>query len=133
MRQRTRRYVLGALLGFLALSAFGGGYYALLGADGVPVEWLEGSAFSSYVGPGLILFAIVGGSAAIAAVAMLARHRRRFDLAKIAGWILVTWLITQVVIIDFVSWMQPVAATIAIAILWLAYRPERFHAAPRTP
>lgn len=39
------RYPLGGLLAFGALNAFGGGYYGLAGAPGVPTEWLEGSAW----------------------------------------------------------------------------------------
>ncbi len=36
------RRALGALLVFAAVNAFGGGYYGLSGAPGVPVEWLAG-------------------------------------------------------------------------------------------
>ncbi len=125
VEMRLNRYVLATLLAFLALNAFAGGYFGITGAEGVPVEWLEGSAFSSYLIPGLILFVIVGGAAALAAVAVFARNPRGFDLAKIAGWILVTWLITQIVIIGLVSWLQPATAVIAFAILALAYRPDR--------
>jgi cytochrome c oxidase assembly factor CtaG len=132
MQQRTNRYLLGSLLAFLALNAFAGGCYALAGAEGVPVEWLQGSAFPSYFVPGLILFLVVGGTAVLAATAVLARHRRGFDLAKRTGWILITWLIVQLVIIGFVSWLQPATAVAAIAILWLAYRPEPLRSAWRT-
>src|SRR5690242_15281521 len=45
------RYLLGALLAFGALNAFGGGYYGLSGADGIPTEWLQGSPFSDYLVP----------------------------------------------------------------------------------
>jgi hypothetical protein len=115
MPQRTSRYILGALLGLLALDA------------------LASSALSSYSAPGLTLFVLVGGAAAIAAVAVLARHQRGFALAKLAGWILVTWLIAQVVVIGLVSWLQPVMVAAAIAILMLAYHPERLPPAWRTP
>ena len=62
------RHALGGLLAFGALNAFAGGYYGLSGAPGVPVEWLEGSPFSDYTVPSLILFIVVGGSLLIAAV-----------------------------------------------------------------
>ena len=39
---------LGNLLLFLALNAFGGGYYGMAGAKDVPVEWLEGSPFNNF-------------------------------------------------------------------------------------
>ena len=35
----------GTLLDFGALNAFGGGYYGLAGAQGIPREWLRGSPF----------------------------------------------------------------------------------------
>ena len=124
MQTQLQRYALAALLGFLALNAFAGGYYALSGAAGVPVEWLAGSGFSSYVFPGVILIVVVGGSALVAAIAVLSGNGRGDDLAKLAGWILVVWLVAQVAIIGFVSWMQPATATAAVAILWLAYRPR---------
>jgi hypothetical protein len=121
MRQRPKRFLLGSVLAFLALNAFGGGYYAMAGAEGVPVEWLAGSGFSTYFVPGLILFAVVGGSAALAAVAVFARHSSGPELARGAGWVLVAWLVVQVAIVGYVSWLQPVTALAAISILSLTH------------
>ena len=73
--QNIVRYTLGALLAFAALNAFGGGYYAISGAPGVPVEWLNGSPFRSYFIPGLILFFVVGGAFLVAAIAVFVRLR----------------------------------------------------------
>lgn len=119
-----RRYGLGVLLGILALNAFAGGIYAMAGAEGVPVAWLEGSAFSSYFIPGMILFAIVGGLAAIAAIAVLAKRESGYDLAKAAGWTLMIWIVTQLAIVGFVSFLQPTTFAVALAILTLAYEPR---------
>jgi len=69
------RYSLGGLLAFGALNALGGGYYGLTGAVGVPTEWLEGSPFAYYFVPSLILLVVVGGSFAVAAIAVFARLR----------------------------------------------------------
>src|SRR5687768_13830790 len=52
-----------ALLALVGVNALAGGYYAVSGAPGVPVEWLRGTPFQSYLIPGLILFCVVGGSA----------------------------------------------------------------------
>src|SRR5690606_40846071 len=59
----TWRLALAVLLGFIALNALGGAVYGLAGAEGVPLEWLEGSPFDSYVVPSLILLLAVGGTA----------------------------------------------------------------------
>lgn len=62
------RYSLAILLLILVLNAFGGGYYGMAGAEGVPKEWLNVSPFNNYYTPSLFLFLFVGGSALLAAV-----------------------------------------------------------------
>lgn len=41
------RFALGALLAFVAINAFGGGACGVLGAKGIPTEWLHGTPFRS--------------------------------------------------------------------------------------
>jgi hypothetical protein len=116
------RYLLGGLLAFGALNAFGGGLYGMLGAEGVPLAWLEGSPFPSYFVPSLILFGGVGGAFLVAAIAVLRRWRAAKLLALGAGTVTLLWLAAQVSIIGLVSWMQPVTAGAAVVILLLAWR-----------
>lgn len=113
------RYMTGGLLAFLALNAFGGGYYAMAGADGVPLELLEGSPFKSYFIPGLFLFVVLGGSFLFAAIAMFAGLRTAPRASFFAALLVLLWLIVQVSIIGFISWMQPVTAALALIILLL--------------
>lgn len=119
--QKIIRNTLGVLLAFAALNAFGGGYYALSGAKGVPPEWLNDSPFKSYFIPGLFLFFIVGGSFLTAAVLVFARsrHARRASILSVV--IVYAWLAVQMLIIGYVSWMQPVTALTALLILLLAW------------
>lgn len=114
------RYVLGALLAFGALNAFGGGCYGLAGARDVPTAWLEGSPFSDYFIPSLVLFVIVGGAFLIASIAVFACWRAARVLALLAGVVVLGWLAVQVAIIGYVSWMQPVTASTALVVLGLA-------------
>jgi hypothetical protein len=104
------RYSLGSLLAFGALNAFGGGYYGLSGAAGVPTEWLEGSPFSDYFIPSLILLVVVGGSFVMAAIVVFAGLRIARVAALTAGLVVLGWLAAQVAIIGYVSWMQPTTA-----------------------
>jgi len=113
------RYSLGGLLAFGALNAFGGGYYGLSGADGVPTAWLEGSPFNDYFIPSLILLIVVGGSLLIAAVAVVARLRLARETAVAAGLVVLGWLAVQLAIIGYVSWMQPATAIAGALILVL--------------
>ena len=118
--QTTMRYSLGVLLAFAALNAFGGGYYAMSGAKGVPIEWLNGSLFQDYFIPGLVLFFIIGGAFLIAAILVFGRSR----IARVATFtaviIVFIWLGVQIAIIGYVSWMQPATACVSLLILFLA-------------
>src|SRR6478672_983605 len=115
------RRALGILLAFVAINAFAGGYYGLTGARGVPVEWLDGSPFANYFIPSLILFILVGGSFTTAAVAVFARFRMARAAALAAVAIVTGWLMAQIAIIGYVSWMQPATAIVAGAIGVLAW------------
>jgi hypothetical protein len=120
-RKSSIRYALGGLLLFGALNAFAGGYYGLSGAPGVPAEWLEGSPFSDYTIPSLILFIVVGGSLVIASVAVFARSHIGRAGAFTAGTVLLSWIAVQLAIIGYVSWMQPATTVGGLLILLLAW------------
>jgi hypothetical protein len=113
------RYSLGALLAFGAMNALGGGYYGLSGAEGVPTEWLQGSPFLDYFVPSLILVIVVGGSFAIASLAVLAGLRIARLAAFAAGLVVLCWLAVQLAIIGYVSWMQPTTAIAGVLVLVL--------------
>ena len=120
-RHNLIRYFLGALLVLVALNAFAGGFYGMSGAEGVPIEWLSGTPFSDYFIPSLILFVVVGGSSLVAAIAVFLGRR----LARLAAFgavaILFVWLAVQLVIIGYVSWMQPTTATVGCLVLILTW------------
>jgi len=120
-RSSLIRHLLGGLLAFGALNAVAGGYYGLSGAEGVPLELLEGSPFRSYYIPSLILLVVVGGSFLFAAIAVLADFRIARLSALGAGAVVLLWLATQVSIIGDVSWMQPATAMAGLLILSMAW------------
>ncbi|HAH59232.1 MAG: hypothetical protein KUL83_00625 [Lentimicrobium sp.] len=114
------RVAWGILLVILALNAFGGGYYALAGAEGVPVEWLHGSPFHSYFIPGLFLMTIIGGGSLITAILVFAGHKKAFLWNLVLCLVIFAWLIVQVSIIGLVSFMQPATALAVMLILLLS-------------
>ena len=115
------RYLLGSLLAFGALNAFAGGYYGLAGAEGVPREWLEGTPFKDYFYPSLILLVVVGGSCLVAAAAVFARPRVGRLAAFAAAAVLLIWLAAELLMLGYVSWMQPATAAAALVLLILAW------------
>lgn len=116
------RYLLGLLLALVAVNAFGGGVYGMLGAEQVPLSWLKSTPFHSYLVPSLILFFVVGGIAAYASIAVFRNDRRAALACYLAGSILACWIMVQVAMIGYVSWLQPVMFAMAILILFLATR-----------
>ena len=129
--QRSRRfirYLLGALLAFGALNAFGGGFYGLAGAKDIPTEWLRGSPFSSYFVPSLILLVVVGGSFLASAIAVFARFRFDRPMALATGATVLGWIAVEVAIIGSVSWMQPATVAVGLLVLLLAWFLPRTHA-----
>ena len=122
LTEKFVRNALGILLLVLAINAFGGGYYGMAGAKNIPTEWLKGSPFSNYFIPSLILLVGIGGSALLAAIFVFRQYTQARKAAFICGIIVILWLIVQVTIIGYVSWMQPTTAVAAILILLLAWK-----------
>lgn len=112
------RIVVALLLGFLALNAFGGGIYGMTSP-----QW------HGYFIPSLILCVIVGGAAAVASVATFTEHIFWRLLAYAAALVALVFVLVELAVMGYQSWLQPVviAWTIAIAVLtWAApLRPRR--------
>lgn len=66
---------------------------------GMPLAWLRGSPFESYVGPGLILLLVVGGTQALAVLLQQRRRPWYPAAAGVAGFGLVIWIHVEVVIL----------------------------------
>jgi hypothetical protein len=110
-----------ALQLILFANACGGAWYGLSGAKDIPRSWLEGTPFQSFFIPSLFLLIAVGGSMLVATVAWLLGGRladgRLAPWASIAaGSILVVWIVVQVAMIGYVSWMQPTCFVAGLAI-----------------
>ena len=96
-----------ALMVFLciqALGAIGGG--AGLVQDpveniGMPLSMLEGSPFSDFLVPGLILLIVVGLPPLVAVYGLAGRRRWGRWFAIVAGAGLVIWIITEVVLLGY--------------------------------
>ncbi len=101
--------VLIALTTFGVLSAAIGTVMAIgMDGAGVPPSLLEGSPFHSFVMPGLILGAIVGGTQFVAAVALVRRMRAALLLAAVAGLGMLIWIFVELAVIRHFAWLQAV-------------------------
>jgi hypothetical protein len=105
---------------FVAFWAFAGGIGMMGGGLDLPSDWLDGTPFSDYFFPGLILFVVVGGSMLAASLAVWSRHLFAGPASLAVGSILLIWITVQVALIGYRSWMQPTFFAFGLAIVVLA-------------
>lgn len=106
---------------FAGVAAVAGGVGLVGGGIRLPSHWLDGTPFSGYTEPGLILGIVVGGSALVAAAVTRLASREAGALASaIAGAVMVGWIVGEVGLIGYVSWMQPAFFAYGLAMVALA-------------
>ena len=117
--EKRIRYILASLLMVLAINALGGGIYGMTGAKNVPKEWLNESFFDSYLIPGIFLFTCIGIPALLASIAVFRQKPHARKASFICAVLTILWIMVQVAIIGYVSWLQPVVFTAAVVIFIL--------------
>ena len=119
----TRRTVVGLHL-FNAVSAVGGGIALIAGGLGVPTDLLRHTPFESFVVPGMFLAVVIGGTALLGAIAVLAHWRRAPATSAAAGAVMVGWIAGETVLVEGFSWLQGLylltGAVIVVASIRLA-------------
>lgn len=114
------RRILISLLFLNALCAFAGGVSLVVGIIQMPAEWLSETPFETYVVPGLVLAAVVGGSSLGAAIALQREVRQAPEYAVWAGGILVGWILSEVLILLQFQWLQAIFGLLGLIIVGLA-------------
>src|ERR1700730_8016593 len=102
MKHRGIRITLVIIEACIGLSAIGGGITLLRGAMGqwLPVAFLQGTPFSDYIIPGLILTIVVGGGMLLAAATQFIQREWAVLLSAAMGFIMSGWEIVEVAVID---------------------------------
>jgi hypothetical protein len=106
-RQPLSRFakVLLVLEVLLSLGALGGGLVLILAPRGeilpLPLSALAGSPFDTYLGPGLILFSVLGLGPLVAARVAWLRHPLAPVTAFIVGVALLIWIAVEIAIIGY--------------------------------
>jgi hypothetical protein len=109
---------LAVFLLLVGLSAVAGGI-GLLSPNGlgIPISDLAGSIFSSYLWPGIILAVIVGGTHLTAAWMLIRKSKYALEGVAVAGFGMLVWIFTEVCIVGYHSWLQPLYFALALATL----------------
>ena len=99
MNYNGLRILIGMITGFIALTAIGGGIAILSGVDRFPLVWLQGTPFTNYTIPALLLTIAVGGSSLSACISIFRNLRVGIILSLAAGMIMVGFIVTEVLIL----------------------------------
>ncbi len=123
-RERSRLVIsLGSLQVFIGLGAVGGGIMLISdpsgGGIGIPVELLEGSPFSDYLIPGLVLLTVNGLGSIIGSIMTFRRHRFCRLTAAVLGIFLMAWITIQVMIFNSIHWVHATYFTLGLVELIL--------------
>ena len=118
---RLWRTLLLVVAGFNALSAIAGGIGIMLpGSLGMTASWIENSGFT-YLGAGLILLLVVGGTQALAFVLLLAKRPYAALANAIAGFGMVVWIYVEVALLPVYSILHTIYLVTGIAQLALTF------------
>jgi hypothetical protein len=104
---------------FNAVSAIGGGIALITGAINQP-SWLNHMGFKSLYFPGVILLAIVGGSALLAVLATYKRITLANLLNVLAGLVMIFWIVVEICSIRAFHFLQGIYFVTGALIVWLA-------------
>jgi len=102
MKHKGIRIILAVIEAFIGLGAIGGGIAILTGAfnQWFSVAWLQGTPFSDYTIPGLILLIVVGGGMLLAAAVQFIQREGAVLLSAGMGFVMLGWIAFEVAIID---------------------------------
>lgn len=100
-------YILVALIAFQAVSGIYGGAALVLDPTGstlqMPISLLEGSPFSDYLLPGIILFSVLGIFPAIVCYGLLRKMEWAWLGTLVVGIALVIWIGVEVAMVGYHS------------------------------
>jgi drug/metabolite transporter superfamily protein YnfA len=129
--RRTAWWLLVALELVIAANAVYGGTGLIVNGMGMPLAWLEGTPFGSWVVPGTLLLALVAVPMAFAVLSEFTRTRLAYPASLIAGVVLVGWIGSQLLVLRRYFFLQPVLAVAGVAVVVLAWWAHGRRPAPR--
>lgn len=110
------RWALVALAVFTALSALGGGIALLIpGALPIPTRVLEGSVFTDFTVPALLLGIVIGGTQVVAAVTELRRSPLALFWSAFAGFAMAIFIFVELAIMRGFSFLHGIYFSTGLA------------------
>lgn len=122
-RRPAALWILLVLLLIQGLGGIAGGLSLTLKPDGsvmgMPTSILDGSPFSDFLVPGLILLLVLGVLPLVAVVGLWLGARWAWYAAVAVGCALMIWILVEITMIPF-SWLQPAFGVVGVLIFAVA-------------
>lgn len=115
----ARRTLLGLLYFGVVSCLIGAVMGVALNGGPIPVAFLAGTPFDSYLVPGLILGLVVGGTQLVAAIMLERRHAASLLWCVVAGFGMTIWVFLEIAIIKQYSFLQSIYFGLGVAELIL--------------
>ncbi|MEO6633258.1 MAG: hypothetical protein ABIN13_16090 [Mucilaginibacter sp.] len=142
MESKKARNTLLFLLGFLGLSALGGGGVLIVSPDGklmgMPLSILKSSPFSNFLLPGLLLFFILGLAPVLLIIALIKRPGCKiagrvnffsdmhwaWTYTVYIGFAVIFWIQTEMILLKAVHWLHTFYMLLAVVIIFTTLLPQ---------
>ncbi|WP_435346336.1 hypothetical protein [Haloarchaeobius sp. HRN-SO-5] len=117
---------------FLSLTALIGGFYLVRDPTGqsiglvmaVDLSHLDGTPFTTYTIPGLILVVFLGLYPLAVLYGQLTRRSWAWSGSLLMGIVLLVWIVVEVYLIGYISPLQPAYGLVGIALVALCLLPS---------
>ncbi len=115
---RALSLILAAVLLFTGIISIASGI-AMIATNGIgiPLEYLEGTVFDSFLVPGLILAVLIAGVSILAGILLIKRKRYTIEASSSAGFALLIWIFVEMYLIKQSHVLQTVIFVQAIITL----------------
>ena len=101
------------------ISIISGVWMIVTNGMGMPVSWLDDTAFTSYLIPGLILSIVIAGVTILAGILLIIRRKGAIEASAASGFCLLIWLFTEMYILTTMGshFLHAIIFTEALVIL----------------
>ena len=76
-------------------------------SSGMSTQVLQGSPFDSFLIPGILLLTIYGAGNLVGSYFSLKFKKMAGHLGIILGFAMIVWIVVQMVLLGYTSWLQP--------------------------
>lgn len=107
MKKKILDNMLRVLIGFQGLSGLLGGFGLIANPTGesmgIPIKWLDGTTFNSYMVPGVILVIVLGIMPLVVYVGLWKEKSWAIVGSLITGFALMIWIAVEIYMIGYIS------------------------------